>query len=424
MAAKSLAKLFSYGGRLTPTGLRRSIRLGGAVALNDAFVKDNQFLGSSLDGSLPLHGHGQPFHTSNSHSKRQTAKVFQRMMASENRTIEICKLVNPRDANPIGRMHGGNVLSLLEEAGIIAATRHINMHKDPSHPPCVAALARMEKVDFHTPISVGDVVEVDSEVTFTSARSCEVCVTIETISTMRGDMKRRLATTAHLWFVPIYQDLESGDQKIAQMPPLINQPTNQAAAGKARYEAQLQARSIYKPAHLKLPVFMATTRGIFDKGTVRNSQIMMTHFVNVTDCDMFRQMRGGAIMKLADEACGSTAFAHSESVCVTASVDACNFRVPIPAGAVVFFDSYVTFTSDRSMEIEVVVHHGGLNSRTMELEIFHNSFNALYTFIPIDIQGKAKPSRQLILETDSERDVFEQGRDRYELRKAERLKQS
>ena len=39
-------------------------------------------------------------------------------------------------------------------------------------------------------------------------------------------------------------------------------------------------------------------------------------------------------------------------------------------------------------------------------------------------QGKAKPSRQLILETDSERDVFEQGRDRYELRKAERLKQS
>ena len=89
MAAKSLAKLFSYGGRLTPTGLRRSIRLGGAVALNDAFVKDNQFLGSSLDGSLLLHGHGQPFHTSNSHSKRQTAKVFQRMMASENRTIEI-----------------------------------------------------------------------------------------------------------------------------------------------------------------------------------------------------------------------------------------------------------------------------------------------------------------------------------------------
>ena len=60
--------------------------------------------------------------------------------------LSFSKLVNPRDANPIGRMHGGNVLSLLEEAGIIAATRHINMHKDPSHPPCVAALARMEKV--------------------------------------------------------------------------------------------------------------------------------------------------------------------------------------------------------------------------------------------------------------------------------------
>ena len=56
------------------------------------------------------------------------------------------KLINPRDANPVGAMHGGNVLSLLEEAGIIAATRHINTHRDTTLPPCVAALARMEKV--------------------------------------------------------------------------------------------------------------------------------------------------------------------------------------------------------------------------------------------------------------------------------------
>ena len=41
------------------------------------------------------------------------------------------------------------------------------------------------QVDFRLPIRVGDVVEVDSEVTFTSEHSCEVCVTIEKMSTMK-----------------------------------------------------------------------------------------------------------------------------------------------------------------------------------------------------------------------------------------------
>ena len=41
------------------------------------------------------------------------------------------------------------------------------------------------QVAFLSPIHVGDVVEVDSEVTFTSERSCEVCVTIEAMSIMK-----------------------------------------------------------------------------------------------------------------------------------------------------------------------------------------------------------------------------------------------
>jgi len=419
MAAKSVSKLF-FANRLTQTSFGRGIRLGGACLVNNTLsvindAKRNDDLNHCLSRSI---------HTSIGNANRETATVFQRMIENENRTIEISKLINPRDANPVGAMHGGNVLSLLEEAGIIAATRHINTHKDSSLPPCVAALARMEKVDFLLPIHVGDVVEVDSEVTFTSERSCEVCVTIEKISIMKGDMERRLATTAYLWFVPVYQDPSTGDQKTAKMPPLLNVTAKQKAAGQARYEAQLASRSIYEPAHVKLPIFMATARGLFPKGTVRNSQLMMTHFVNVTDCDMFRQMRGGAIMKLADEACGSSAWLHAESLCVTASVDACNFRVPIPAGSSVFFDSYVTFTSEKSMEIEVVVHHAQLNPKTMDVEIFHNSLNALYTFIPIDLQGKAKVVRPLILETDFEKEVFERGRQRYEERRKRRSKDS
>ena len=66
-------------------------------------------------------------------------------------------------------------------------------------------------------------------------------------------------------------------------------------------------------------------------------------------------------MKLADEACGSSAWLHAEAICLTASVDSCNFRLPIQAGNAIFFDSYVTFTSQKTMEIEVVVHCAAIN---------------------------------------------------------------
>jgi len=351
---------------------------------------------------------------------RKTDDVFRRMVANENRTIEISKLINPRDANPLGFMHGGNVLSLLEEAGVVAATRHINTHRDPNHPPCVASLARMEKVAFLHPIHVGDVVEVDSEVTFTSKHSCEVCVTIEAMSTMKGDMTRRLTTTAYLWFVPVYNSPELDDHSIAKMPPMNYSSPEMEAAGRLRYETQVKERSIYQPAHQELPMFMATTRGMFPKGTVRNSQLLMSHFVNVSDCDMFGMMRGGALMKLADEACGSSAWLHSESLCLTASVDSCNFRHPIRAGAAVFFDSYVTFTSQKTMEIEVVVHRGCIDPETLDLKTTFNCFNALYTFIPIDERGKPRNVRQLVVETDREKETFENGQRRHELRKQQR----
>jgi len=345
--------------------------------------------------------------------------IFQTMLDKPNRTIEICKLINPRDANPLGRMHGGNVLSLLEEAGIVAATRHLNLHRTADTPPCVAALVRMEKVDFLAPIEVGDVVEVDSEVTFTSDRSCEISITIETLSTMKGDMSRRLTTTAHLWFVALYHDSEAGETKVAKMPHLKLSEFDQEVA-QQRYKAQKDSRSLYFPARTKIPTFVAVTPGIFDKHTVRNSQTMMSHYVNVDECDMFRNMRGGPIMKLADEVCGIVAWRHCQSICVTASVDACNFQEPIPAGACLYLNAYPTFSSPKSLEVEVVLHYGGIDTKTMELSMRDNVFNALYTFVAVDLKGRASSVPPLILESDFEEEIFERGRQRYQARMTQR----
>ena len=61
------------------------------------------------------------------------------------------------------------------------------------------------------------------------------------------------------------------------MPPLRSSPEMEAA-GRLRYETQLKSRSVYQPAHEELPIFMATTRGMFPRGTVRNSQVNTRSF--------------------------------------------------------------------------------------------------------------------------------------------------
>ena len=47
-----------------------------------------------------------------------------RAMSMEN--IEVSHVMMPDDANIAGNVHGGTILKLIEEAGVIIATRHCN----------------------------------------------------------------------------------------------------------------------------------------------------------------------------------------------------------------------------------------------------------------------------------------------------------
>ena len=35
----------------------------------------------------------------------------------------------PDDANPLGIVHGGVILNMIEEAGLIASTKYVNLNK-------------------------------------------------------------------------------------------------------------------------------------------------------------------------------------------------------------------------------------------------------------------------------------------------------
>jgi acyl-CoA thioesterase YciA len=61
----------------------------------------------------------------------------------------------PRDTNPHGTIFGGVILSYLDQAGAIAARREIL--QAGGEPPILVTVA-INRVEFHQPVLVGDVV--------------------------------------------------------------------------------------------------------------------------------------------------------------------------------------------------------------------------------------------------------------------------
>jgi acyl-CoA thioesterase YciA len=69
--------------------------------------------------------------------------------------LAIQVVMMPRDVNPHGTIFGGVILSYIDQAAAIGARREVMRRGGP--PPFVVTVA-MNRVEFHKPVLVGDVV--------------------------------------------------------------------------------------------------------------------------------------------------------------------------------------------------------------------------------------------------------------------------
>jgi acyl-CoA thioesterase YciA len=69
--------------------------------------------------------------------------------------VAIQVVMLPRDTNPHGTIFGGVILSYLDQAGAVGARREVVMAGGPA--PVLVTVA-MNRVEFHKPVLVGDVV--------------------------------------------------------------------------------------------------------------------------------------------------------------------------------------------------------------------------------------------------------------------------
>ncbi|MBJ2154013.1 acyl-CoA thioesterase [Paracoccus sp. IB05] len=86
---------------------------------------------------------------------------------TEIRTIE---MIFPEQANHYGTLFGGNALAMMAKAAFLAATRHAGAK---------VVMARSDRVDFTTPIQVGEMLELVARVSRTGRSSMSVEVMAE-----------------------------------------------------------------------------------------------------------------------------------------------------------------------------------------------------------------------------------------------------
>ncbi|MBI5013947.1 MAG: acyl-CoA thioesterase [Deltaproteobacteria bacterium] len=118
---------------------------------------------------------------------------------------------------------------------------------------------------------------------------------------------------------------------------------------------------------------------------------------------------GGEIIKLMDTAAGLAALRHAHSPVVTLRIEGLDFLRPIRVGNFVTAQARLTYVSRSTMEVQVKV---------MAEDVLHEKeFEALssyFLFVAIDDEGTTKTVPPLILETEEEKKLFEQGRLRHD----------
>jgi uncharacterized protein (TIGR00369 family) len=106
--------------------------------------------------------------------------------------VVMAQQMNPQDANPAGNVHGGVIMKLIDTAGGAAAMRHALSN---------VVTASIDRLDFHNPVFVGDLVTLRASLNLVGRTSMEVGVRVESENLVTGEVRH--TASAYLTFVSL-----------------------------------------------------------------------------------------------------------------------------------------------------------------------------------------------------------------------------
>ena len=119
--------------------------------------------------------------------------------------VILSQVMLPQDANPAGNIHGGVIMKLIDNAAGVVAIRHARNN---------AVTASIDRLDFHYPVYVGDLITLTASLNMVGRSSMEIGVRVESERMISG--KTHHTASAYLTFVALNKE-----GKGLEVPPLI-----------------------------------------------------------------------------------------------------------------------------------------------------------------------------------------------------------
>lgn len=144
-------------------------------------------------------------------------------------SVIMAQVMNPQDANPAGNVHGGVIMKLIDTVAGAVAVRHARAN---------VVTASIDRLDFHNPVFIGDLLALKAGLNMVGRTSMEVGVRVETENLVTGTVRH--TASAYLTMVAL-----GPDGRPMEIAPLILETDEQKRRNreaKARRRMRLEER--------------------------------------------------------------------------------------------------------------------------------------------------------------------------------------
>jgi uncharacterized protein (TIGR00369 family) len=143
--------------------------------------------------------------------------------------VALSQLMQPADANFMGVIHGGIMMKLIDEAAGACAYRFARTR---------VVTAAIDRIDFHYPVRIGDLVTLKATVNHAGRTSMEVGVRVEAEDLDSGDVTH--TNSAYLVFVAL--DTNGHPTPVPLLAPQTDDERHRWAEAEARRDARQRLR--------------------------------------------------------------------------------------------------------------------------------------------------------------------------------------
>ncbi|MDO6760057.1 acyl-CoA thioesterase [Tamlana sp. 2_MG-2023] len=152
--------------------------------------------------------------------------------------VSITQLMLPSHSNFSGKIHGGHILSLMDQIAFACASKHSRHY-------CVTA--SVNRVDFLNPIEVGELVTLKASVNYTGKTSMVVGLRVESQNIQTGEIKHCNSS----YFTMVAKDENGNNVKVPGLILDNVQSIRRFARSIARQEQAKTRNSQFKSSEFK-----------------------------------------------------------------------------------------------------------------------------------------------------------------------------